>query len=781
MALAAGALIGAYRIESAIAAGGMGEVYLATDTRLDSRPVAIKFLLRALDSEEARHRFRREVSALSALSQHPHIVTVHEAGAFDGREYLVTEYVDGGTLSTWARGEKRNWRQVVELLIGVADALATAHDAGILHRDIKPENILLTKNGYAKLGDFGLAKVIEDGGKETRTVSMSPTRHGVILGTIGYLSPEQARGAALDARSDIFSFGIVLYEALSGRRPFGGATDLHVVEAVLNDTPAPLGDEVPPELRAIVEKALEKDPADRYQSMRDFVVDLRRVGRNTGVASTTSVTPAPRPRRGLIVPTVAAVALLAAVGLWWRAQGGGADGVTSQPEIRSIAVLPLQSLSPDPDDEYFSDGMTEQLISSLAQVRALKVISRTSVMQYKKTTKKLGDIARELGADAIIEGSVRRADGRVRVTTQLIHAASDAHLWAKDFDHDFSDILMLQSEIAEAIVREIRVQVTPDEARRLATSRSVDPKAYDLFMLGRYHYWQSNPASWKQAVSELEEAVRLEPKYAPAQASLAQAWSQGRDLLFTQSEGPRREAAEKAIELDPLLAEGYAALAGIKFDDWDWDGSLAAYGKAYELNPESIDVCGCYGNTLAAFGRFEEALRIQEHAISVNPLSTDLRFNHGFVLYMSRNYAEAEREFRRSLELEPRNLLSRILLVLTYLQMNRFEEALTEADRPELQNRGLLASVYAANGKRDDALRILTRMDREANPLDAIGVYYWLGDIDRTFEYLAKAIDRRQGPIRWLNVSPQYDKIRSDPRFVAQVARLKLPASAARR
>jgi serine/threonine-protein kinase len=300
-------------------------------------------------------------------------------------------------------------------------------------------------------------------------------------------------------------------------------------------------------------------------------------------------------------------------------------------------------------------------------------------------------------------------------------------------------------------------------------------------MLGRYHYWQSNPASWKQAVSELEEAVRLEPEYAPAQASLAQAWNQGRDLLFTQSEGPRREAAEKAIELDPLLAEGYAALAGIKFDDWDWDGSLAAYGKAYELNPESIDVCGCYGNTLAAFGRFEEALRIQEHAISVNPLSTDLRFNHGFVLYMSRNYAEAEREFRRSLELEPRNLLSRILLVLTYLQMNRFEEALTEADRPELQNRGLLASVYAANGKRDDALRILTRMDREANPLDAIGVYYWLGDIDRTFEYLAKAIDRRQGPIRWLNVSPQYDKIRSDPRFVAQVARLKLPASAARR
>jgi len=310
-------------------------------------------------------------------------------------------------------------------------------------------------------------------------------------------------------------------------------------------------------------------------------------------------------------------------------------------------------------------------------------------MQYKKTSKKLGDIAKELGADAIIEGSVRRADGRVRVTTQLIHAASDAHLWAKDFDHDYSDILMLQSEIAEAIVREIKVQITPEEATRLATSRPVNPKAYDLYMLGRYHYWQSNPASWKQDVAELEEAVRLQPDYAPAQASLAQAWNQGRDLLFTQSEGPRREAAQKAIELDPSLAEGYAALAGIKFDDWDWDGTLAAYEKAYALNPEAIDVCGCYGNTLAAFGRFEEALRIQERAISVNPLSTDLRFNHGFVLFMNRRYADAEREFRRSLELEPQNLLSRILLVLTYLQANRVKEALTEADRPELQNSGL--------------------------------------------------------------------------------------------
>ena len=285
MPLGSGTLIGlSYRVESVLGAGGMGEVYRATDTRLN-RPVAIKFLLRAIESDEARHRFRREVSALSALN-HPHIVTVHEASQFKGRDYLVTEFVDGGTLGTWARAETRTWRQVVELLTGVADALSTAHDAGILHRDIKPENVLVARNGYAKLADFGLAKVTDHVSSEAQTATGSPSRVGIILGTIDYLSPEQARGGALDVRSDVFSFGIVLYEMLSGRRPFTGQTDLHVIDAVLRDTPPPLGDDVPLELRGVVEKALEKDPADRYQSMRDLVVDLRRLARHSTVAST---------------------------------------------------------------------------------------------------------------------------------------------------------------------------------------------------------------------------------------------------------------------------------------------------------------------------------------------------------------------------------------------------------------------------------------------------------------------------------------------------------------
>ena len=347
------------------------------------------------------------MSALAALN-HPHIVTVHEAGQFEGRDYLVTEFVDGGTLGMWARAETRTWRQVVEVLTGVADALSTAHDAGILHRDIKPENVLVARNGYAKLADFGLAKVTDHPSSDAQTATGSPSRVGVILGTIDYLSPEQAKGAALDVRSDVFSFGIVLYEMLSGRRPFIGETDLHVIDAVLRDTPPPLGENVPIELRGVVEKALEKDPADRYQSMRDLVVDLRRLSRHSTVAST-QAQPRPVSRKAAAFAALAALVLLAGAGGWWR---GSFTRSAAMAPIRSIAVLPMDNLSADASEEYFSDGMTEELISNLAQVHALKVISRTSVMRYKKTTKQLPEIARELGADAIIEGSVRRVGGR---------------------------------------------------------------------------------------------------------------------------------------------------------------------------------------------------------------------------------------------------------------------------------------------------------------------------------------------------------------------------------
>ena len=357
--LTSGMQIGSYRVEFQLGQGGMGTVYRALDTKLN-RPVAIKVLSNDLADASARRRFQREAQMASSLN-HPHILTVHDIGEFEGRHYLVTEYVDGGTLKDWAQRKKPGWRQTVELLAGVADGLAAAHDAGILHRDIKPANILVAKNGYAKLADFGLAKLeaAPAAGDATQTIAEGQTRPGTIVGTIAYMSPEQASGRALDARSDIFSFGLVLYEMLAGRRAFIGAGDLEVLQSIIRGIPQPLTGEVAPALRTLVEKALEKDPAERYQTMRDMVVDLRRLTRQT-VEMPAPAVPSPKRERNWAIPfAVVVLFMLAGVGAWklWPHSG--------TPQIRSIAVLPLQNLSGDPNQDYFSDGMTEELIASL--------------------------------------------------------------------------------------------------------------------------------------------------------------------------------------------------------------------------------------------------------------------------------------------------------------------------------------------------------------------------------------------------------------------------------
>src|SRR5689334_8706086 len=387
--LNAGTQLGVYKIESVLGEGGMGTVYRALDTKLN-RPVAIKVLSDELADAPARRRFQREAQMASSLN-HPHILTVHDAGEFEGRQYLVTEFVDGGTLKDWARTQKRTWREVVELLIGVADGLAVAHASGILHRDIKPHNVLVTKSGYAKLADFGLAKLVEPSTPQDETLTLTEgiTQPGLVVGTVAYMSPEQASGQRADARSDVFSFGVLLYEMLSGQRPFAGGNNLETLQAIVHATPQPLGDEVPPAVRRVIEKALEKKPQDRYQNMQDMVVDLRRLLRQ-GLETESGA--------NQIWKWAAAAALVAfaAVALWkyWPANGA--------PQYRTIAVLPLQNLSGDPNQEAFSDGTTEALISDLSQIHSLAVISRTSVMRFKGTTKTIREIARELPADAFV-------------------------------------------------------------------------------------------------------------------------------------------------------------------------------------------------------------------------------------------------------------------------------------------------------------------------------------------------------------------------------------------
>jgi eukaryotic-like serine/threonine-protein kinase len=729
--------LGQYEIVELVGAGGMGEVYRARDAKL-GRDVAIKVLPPFIAHADRLARFEREGGMLASLN-HPHLLTVYDVGEADGRPYLVTELVDGGTLRTWALGETRTWRQSVELLVGVADGLAVAHAAGIVHRDVKPDNILISTHGYAKLADFGLAKLFEavDGAGTSPTVTVR-THPGLIVGTIAYMSPEQAAGKPADARSDIFTFGVVLYELLARRRPFAGASDLEVLQRVQHQTAVPLGGTIPPALRMVVEKALEKDPAERYQAMRDVVVDLRRVTRAPSRAGIQD-----RPRQ-------------------------------TRRRIRSLAVLPLQNLSRDPDQEFFSDGTTEALIGNLAQIRSLNIISRTSAMRYKGTTKTIREIGHELDVDAIVEGSVQRVGGRVRITARLIRVSTDTHLWASEYERDAADVLKLEAEVARTIAQEIQAHLTPEEAGRLANARSISPAAREAFLRGRHHQFKDNEADIRQAIEHFQRAIQLQPDYAAAYAGLSLAARLLQTRGFTHDEGAARTAALKAIELDPNLGEAHAAMSGLKFDDWDWPGAEAEAMRTVELNY----VDAYYQSLLTITGRHAQAIAVAERAAKIDPLSSKVQSDYGIVLYHARKYEDALSQLNRSLDLEPRNYAAPLMLGVIYGTLGRPHEALTIFDRPDFRESPYIARTYALLGRRDDALRILNGLlerRRAFDPYEVAQTYFALGDKDRGFEWLTSAFDRRFGYVPWTNVQPEFDAIRDDPRFTALVARLKLP------
>jgi eukaryotic-like serine/threonine-protein kinase len=741
--------LGPYEIVELLGAGGMGEVYRARDAKL-RRDVAIKVLPLFTTNADRLARFEREGGMLASLN-HPHLLTVYDVGEVGGRPYLVTEFVDGGTLKTWARAEKRTWRQAVELLVGVADGLAAAHAAGIVHRDVKPDNILISKNGYGKLADFGLAKLFEgiDSEATADTIAAARTQPGMIVGTIAYMSPEQAAGKPADARSDIFSFGVVLYEMLAGHQPFAGPTELEVLQRVQHHAPASLSDAIPAALRTLVEKSLEKDPAKRYQSMRDTVVDLRRVTRTS----------------------------------LGDGHADHARGRADRPDrprhtrrrIRSLAVLPLQNLSRDPDQEFFSDGTTEALIGNLAQIRSLDIISRTSIMRYKATTKTIPEIGRELAVDAIVIGSVQRVGDRVRITAQLIRASTDKHLWASEYERDATDVLKLEAEIARTIAQEIQAHLTPEEARRLGSARSIRPEAREAFLLGRYHHFKDNEEDLRQAIEYFQRAIRLQPDYAAAYAGLSLTARLFKTRGFTQEEGSARTAALKAIELDPNLGEAHAAMAGLKFDDWDWAGAEIEARHALELNY----VDEYYPSLLTITGRHDQAIALAEHVAKVDPLAPIRQNTFGIVLYHARRYDDAVAQIKRSIDLDPRNYAATLMLGVMYETLGKAQEALAIFDsHPDFRESPYIARTYALLGRRDDALRVLSGLVKRGGAFDLHHVavsYFALGDNDRGFEWLTKAFDQRSGYVPWARVQPAFDGIRDDPRFKALVARLKLP------
>ena len=761
--------LGPYEIVELLGAGGMGDVYRARDAKL-GRDVAIKVLPPVfMPGADRLARFEREARLLASLN-HPHLLTVYDVGEVDARPYLVTEFVDGGTFKTWTQSQTRPWRQSIEPLVGVADGLAAAHAAGIVHRDVKPDNILMSTHGYAKLADFGLAKLFEAIGGATATDNApGHTQPGMIVGTIAYMSPEQAAGMPADARSDIFSFGVVLYEVLSGRQPFAGASELEVLQRVQHQTAEPLGEDIPPALRMVVEKALEKDPAERYQSMRDLVVDLRRLARQ----SVKTRSPVARRSRGWVAPAAVALIVVAvgAAALWRMRPATTLEA----PRIRSLAVLPLQNLSRDPDQEFFSDGTTEALISNLAQIHDLDVISRTSAMRYKTTTKTVPEIGRELGVDAIVAGSVQRVGGRVRITAQLIRASTDKHLWAREYERDAADVLKVEAEIARTIAQEIQAHLTPEEGGRLASARQINPDAHEAFLLGRYHRNKILLEEQRQAVPYFERAVQLQPDYAAAWAGLSQALWGLRLNGVANLDGPMRAAAAKAIALDPNLSEAHAAMALINLADWDWAGAEQEARRAIALDP---DVYSSLVTLLNITGRHAEAIALSEHAVRLNPLSAEAHRGYGNVLFWARKYEDAVSRQKRALELEPRHSGAMSILGAAYEMLGRPQEALAVYDRPEFRESPQIARVYAQLGRRDEALRVLNGLVKRRGALDLASMaiaYFALGDKDRGFEWLTRAFDQRSGFISIANVNPGFDGVRDDPRFKALVARLKLP------
>ncbi|HEY3204735.1 MAG TPA: protein kinase [Thermoanaerobaculia bacterium] len=792
MTLPAGAKLGPYEVLSPLGAGGMGEVYRARDTRL-GREVAVKVLPASLSTDPDRlRRFEQEARAAGVLN-HPNITAVHDIGTHEGAPYVVQELLEGESLRSVLAGGCLSPRKSIDYAIQVAQGLAAAHEKGIVHRDLKPDNLFVTKDGRVKILDFGLAKLTRQGGQteeQTGAPTQTATQPDVVLGTLGYMPPEQLRGQPTDQRSDIFSFGAILYEMLTGQRAFRGVSTADTISSILREEPPLSGARAnaSPALERIVRRCLEKSPEERFQSARDLAFALQEAS-SASLPLRFVASPPPRSRSVLWPMSLGLAALLAvlfAVNVGHvreRLFGRGHSG-----RIHSLAVLPLANLTADSGEDYFVDGMTEALIADLAKIEALRVISRTSVMRYKGTRKPLPEIARELNVDAVVEGSVLRSGDRVRITAQLIDAPTDRHLWAESYERGMRDVLTLQSEIARAIAGEIRIKITPQERTRLAGSRPLDPEAHDLYLKGRYHWNKKTAEGFQKAREYFEGAIAKEPTYAAAYAGLADTYSGlGYYVLAPREAMPKaRAAALKALELDDTLAEAHASLGNVRHNfDWDWTGAEKSFRRAIELNPGYATAHQWYSLHLGDLGRSEQALVEARRALELDPLSLIVNHNLGLQHCFARQFDQAIAQYEKTLEMDPNFAVTHWALGSAYGAKGMYPEAVAELERLRaLTGRtpsviAYLGNVRARSGERQEALRLLEELEtiskqKEVSAELAI-LYAGLGDRDRAFACLEKAYAERSGAVPGLKVYPEFEPLRSDPRFADLLRRLGLP------
>jgi eukaryotic-like serine/threonine-protein kinase len=763
MRLEPGQILSHYRLDEKLGEGGMGLVFRAWDQRLE-RSVAIKFIgERLLADAGARGRFLREARTASALN-HPSVCVIHEVGEADGLAYIVMEHVEGKPLGALIPKDGLPLDTVLRCGTQIADALAHAHERGIVHRDLKSLNVVITPEGRAKVLDFGLAKRLSEGKADAEmTQSIGPTAAGLVVGTLSYLPPEVLRGAAADPRGDIWALGVMLFEMASGYLPFQGTTPFETSSAILREPPSRLPARVPAGLRGVIQRCLVKEPEQRYQRAGELRAAL------DALSSNVSPVPAPARPRG------------AAPRRRTKASG----------PIRSLAVLPLENLSGDAAQEYFADGMTEALIARLAKIGTLRVISRTSAMLYKGVRKPLPEIARELKVDAVVEGSVLRSGEQVRITAQLIRAATDEHLWAETYDRDLRDILALQSEVARAIAQEIQVKLTPREEASLAHCRTVDPAAYEAYLRGLHSWNKRSESGLKKGIEHFQQAIEEDPTYARAYAGLADCYSvlgwMG-ILSPKESFGRGKAAAVKALELEKDLAEAHCSLAyALHHYDWDWANAEKGFLRSLELNPGYATGHHWHALLHVSLGRTREAVAELEKAQELDPLAPILKSALGFLFYITRQYDRATVELHKTIEAHPKLWIGNNWLGLIAAQQKRYPEALAACARAVELSDSLpltvasLGYIQALSGDRESALGTLERLQELAKrryvmPYGIATIYAGLDDKEQALVWLEKAFQERGNLLCYLSVDPVFDSLRTHPRFQQLIGRIGLPS-----
>jgi serine/threonine protein kinase/tetratricopeptide (TPR) repeat protein len=767
MPVAPGSHLGPYEILSPLGKGGMGEVWRARDPRL-GRDVAIKVLpVDVAGRADRLSRFEREARSVATLN-HPNIVTLHSIEEAGGTHFLTMELVEGEPLDRLVAPGGLPLARVLELALPLADALAAAHDKGVVHRDLKPANVMVTKDGRLKVLDFGLAKLAaaEAGPDATVAPTMeSPiSTIGQVMGTVPYMAPEQIRGEEVDARTDLFAFGVVLYELATGRRPFGGATGADISSAILRDVPAPpteVRPDLPGDLDRIVGRCLEKDPRERFQRALDVRLDLRALQRTLErTASRAKATAKPAP----------------------------ADGA-------SIAVLPFVNRSREADDEYFSDGLADELLNVLAKIRGLRVAARTSSFHFKGKDPTIAEVGSALNVKAVLEGSVRKAGNRVRITVQLVNVADGFHLWSETYDRTLEDIFAVQDDIAQSVVKELRSTLLgeePDsevsgevraEVAQAAKGRSADPEAHRLFLHGRHLAERLTVEGLKTGVAYLKQALERDPDYALAWAALSRATALEAALgSATVPEGNERarEAALKALALEPDLAEGHLALGQIQmWYDWDWKAAEASLKRALALAPGNVEAWDLSGLLAYDFGRLDEAIELEQRAVGLDPLSVGAHLNLGRCFRAADRLPEAERELRRARELSSGSAAGSLILASVLGAQGRVDEALAimqseERDWSRLCGLAILQHAAGRVAESDAALKeLIAKRSGDAAYQIALA-HAARGEHDATFEWLERAYEQRDSGLAILKLEPFFRPLHPDPRWGALVARMGL-------